>query len=1015
MTDATRTPTGRGSAPSGSPLSAIARVWRGLSPSLVPFLAVITALIVAIPLLVFTRGEGDLGRGLQVSGTAYASLLEGSVGLAVNRTLSADDVAFALDYIQGQDAVAETPLDFPQMRLLAQRAEELADVGRDNVDRYAEVIARYMPFFSDLGVAETVTPGDLTPDTLDEIAFDNAAFDLLGDLVPDIQRIGPQRLRDYEAFVLGLNELDDLGVGDVAELVVADGAIDADERFQLETFAPAASDVDDDGLLAVMGVVAENRMGRLSRLVELAVALDELAIPEADLTDIDEIGQSALINNRALFDALDESGDTAFIAPLLADLGEATEFTEDQRATVEDALPVAADFEDSAVIESLTLADAYPLDRLLALGDLVAQVEADYPNALAINANSIESIAEIGPERMVPYRALYAELAELDRSGFVPEFTDRYGSSDIIDDDLRAEIEVFVPQAAEYSDTDLFEAIQLLVNRRLVRLTRAYEQTIVLDTLELDAFSDDAEAIASIHSLTTDREDPDGAQIVLRLAEVDAQFQAGGVAEDDISRLAGELRLITNLYGEEVLPIEVPVATAVAESLAPAIENNLIVLRPRNQILVHDDRDSVFGIIETTRNDTVTVVDDEGNESTDLEAVTVPDKVFLHIGSTVVLFSPSSVESTLLRSIPYIIAGLAVALGFKAGLFNIGAQGQLFIGATLAVWIGYQTAFADVPGFILVPLIMMAGLLGGAFWGMIPGALKAYTGAHEVITTIMLNFIAIRLIEWLIRTEDPVILRDPQASVDRTPNMLNNARLASFDEIGIGVFLVAGIAMFLFSAYARRADIQKDTRHLIRPAVYGLLVFIGGVVLNWMTVQSLLHIGFALMIITVLVVDWFLNRTTYGFELRTVGSNADAARYAGMSVRQNTVLALTISGALAGLAGIIAISGGGQSGVEYHMAPELFTNLGFDAIAVALLARNNPRNMIWAGLLWGGLLAGSGLMQANADIGVNLVQIIQSLIIMFIAADAIIRTVWLIPEPTPEEKARAVITKGWGG
>jgi simple sugar transport system permease protein len=153
--------------------------------------------------------------------------------------------------------------------------------------------------------------------------------------------------------------------------------------------------------------------------------------------------------------------------------------------------------------------------------------------------------------------------------------------------------------------------------------------------------------------------------------------------------------------------------------------------------------------------------------------------------------------------------------------------------------------------------------------------------------------------------------------------------------------------------------------------------------------------------------DWFLNRTTLGFELRTVGANADAARYAGMNVRRNIIFALALSGALAGLAGAVQISG-----TEFKMQPELLAGIGFDSIAVALLARNNPRNMIAAGLLWGALLTGAGLMQVRADISIDLVKIIQALIIMFVAADAIVRAVWRVPKPS--EKATVMFSKGWG-
>jgi ABC-type uncharacterized transport system permease subunit len=161
------------------------------------------------------------------------------------------------------------------------------------------------------------------------------------------------------------------------------------------------------------------------------------------------------------------------------------------------------------------------------------------------------------------------------------------------------------------------------------------------------------------------------------------------------------------------------------------------------------------------------------------------------------------------------------------------------------------------------------------------------------------------------------------------------------------------------------------------------------------------------MLFAVWFTDWFLNRTTLGFELRTVGTNPNAARYSGMSVRRNLIFAMALSGALAGLAGTIEISG-----VQFNMKPDFFSGLGFDAIAVALLARSNPRNMIYAGFLWGALLAGAGLMQVRADISIDLVRIIQALIIMFIAADAIIRYLWRVPKAS--ESTATTFSKGWG-
>jgi len=305
------------------------------------------------------------------------------------------------------------------------------------------------------------------------------------------------------------------------------------------------------------------------------------------------------------------------------------------------------------------------------------------------------------------------------------------------------------------------------------------------------------------------------------------------------------------------------------------------------------------------------------------------------------------------------------------------------------------------------PMGLVAGILGGFLWGAIPGALKAFTGAHEVIVTIMLNYIAIRFVDWLIKSTEPIILLDPTSTTPRTPFIASSAMLPRFDEIGPGVFFAAGVVTLLIGLWVRR-DRLKDPRAFIRPVVYAVLVTVGGLFMAFINTRGALHGGFILMLFAVWFTDWFLNKTTLGFELRTVGANPNAAKYAGMSVRRNVILALALSGALAGLAGAVEISG-----MQFNMKPEFFAGVGFDAIAVALLARSNPRNMIPAGLLWGALLAGAGLMQIRADISIDLVKIIQALIIMFVAADVIIRFLYRIPKT--EKTSLTTFSKGWGG
>jgi simple sugar transport system permease protein len=334
------------------------------------------------------------------------------------------------------------------------------------------------------------------------------------------------------------------------------------------------------------------------------------------------------------------------------------------------------------------------------------------------------------------------------------------------------------------------------------------------------------------------------------------------------------------------------------------------------------------------------------------------------------LGSRQAIANTLVEATPYIFAGLAVALAFKCGLFNIGAEGQLYAGALGAVTVAF--AVRGLPALVHLPLALVAGMLTGGIWGAIPGYLRARTGAHEVITTIMLNSIAALLTSYLINGP----LRDPRASAPRTPFIQGTAQLPRFIGPLEDPALTGG------QSY-QPLIVSSDP--------------------NW---NLRLHVGFLLALIAVFLVWWLLNRTTTGFEIRTVGANPEAARYAGMSITKNFVLAMALAGALAGLAGT-----GQTLGLERNVKSLFSTGYGFDSIAIALLARSNPVAIIPAAVFWGALNAGRSGMQAEAGISSDLIRIVQALVILFIAADQIVRWVFRLQQQRGE---RMMFGRGWG-
>lgn len=315
--------------------------------------------------------------------------------------------------------------------------------------------------------------------------------------------------------------------------------------------------------------------------------------------------------------------------------------------------------------------------------------------------------------------------------------------------------------------------------------------------------------------------------------------------------------------------------------------------------------------------------------------------------------SARAISETAVWASPYIFAGLAVALAFKGGLFNIGAEGQLALGAVASAWVGYrlpELLGVTLPMIIHLPLAVGAGMLAGAFWGAIPGWLKAKTGAHEVINTIMMNYIALNIVSFLLNgpMKDP----NPLNVIARTPLVADGARFT--------------------------------------PIFDGFRV----------------HWGFILALVMAGLVWWILWKTTLGFEIRTAGANPDAGKYAGINVQRTIILSMTISGMLAGFAGATEVTA-----LNYRHELGFSQGYGFDAIAIALLGKNHPAGVVLASILFGAMRNGATRMQFLTQIPVDVISVIQALILLFVAADAIVRYIFRIRA----KAERVVLTRGWGG
>ena len=305
-------------------------------------------------------------------------------------------------------------------------------------------------------------------------------------------------------------------------------------------------------------------------------------------------------------------------------------------------------------------------------------------------------------------------------------------------------------------------------------------------------------------------------------------------------------------------------------------------------------------------------------------------------------------SETLVTASPLILTGLSVALAFRAGLFNIGAQGQFIAGAIGASWIGFTF---DMPIVIHTLAAMAAAIVFAGLYGGFVGFLKARTGAHEVIVTIMLNYVAAYFLLWLLGTT--AFLR-PGRQDPLAPEVQQSARL---------------------------------------PHLFGS--------------EFRANLGFFVALLAAAAVWWLLNRSTWGFRFRAVGANASASKTAGISVSRVTTTVMFVAGALAGLGGAVQVLGS-----EYAMTAGIGGSFGFDAITVALLGRGTPIGTVFAALLFGALRAGGLTMQASTETPLDLVLVIQALVVLFIAAPALIKAICRLKNI---DGGQTMTSKGWNG
>jgi ABC-type uncharacterized transport system permease subunit len=325
----------------------------------------------------------------------------------------------------------------------------------------------------------------------------------------------------------------------------------------------------------------------------------------------------------------------------------------------------------------------------------------------------------------------------------------------------------------------------------------------------------------------------------------------------------------------------------------------------------------------------------------------------------------TAISRTLRTATPFILTGLSVAFAFKAGLFNIGASGQYLMGTAASVAVG--VSLMGLPVYIHLPLALLAGFVGGALWGALPGLLKVWRGAHEVITTIMLNYIASLFTGWLVyaggtQGQQPGPLSDPAAAargISQTESVLPTAILPEFfPDVFTGV-----------------------------------------------------HWGIIIALVSVAVIWWVLRRSSFGFEVRTVGANITAARYAGIRVNWTIVLTMAIAGGLAGLAGTVE-----TLGLYHRFAPEFTGSSGFEGITVALLGNTQPVGVLLSAIFMGALYGGAAKMQFLSGVRSEIIQVVQALVLMMVAAPEIVRVIYRMRARRHDEEIPEIkVATGWGG